>query len=39
MATLEKLLGAGSFGTIVGHLACRRVTLPISLIGGSAFPQ
>ncbi len=30
---LEKLLRYGSFGTIVGHLACHQVTLPTSLRG------
>jgi hypothetical protein len=39
MATLEKLLDVGSFGIIVGHLACRQITLPSSLRGGLAFPQ
>jgi hypothetical protein len=38
MATLEKLLGARFYSTIMGHLACHQVTLPTFLRGGLAFP-
>jgi hypothetical protein len=30
---LEKLLGAGSLASMVGHLACHHVVLPISSKG------
>jgi uncharacterized membrane protein len=33
MAIMEKLLGMGSFGITMGHLACRYVILPTSLRG------
>jgi hypothetical protein len=33
IVTLEKLLGMGSFGTIMDHLVCHQVILPISLRG------
>jgi hypothetical protein len=37
MATLKTLLGMGSFGIMMSHLASHHVTLPTSL-GGLAFP-
>jgi hypothetical protein len=34
---LTKLLGLGSFGTIMGHLACRQVTI-FTFSGGLSLP-
>ncbi len=33
MVMLKKLLGVGSFATMMGHLACHHVILPISSKG------